>query len=105
MKNYSKSNEEKKTDIKYDIKVLTAKVIDDGVVNFAMTVNDVNIYGCKHITYTNAKGEQGSMISFPSWKTDRKDENGKDIYMHYVTLRIDKDLKKIIEDQIEGILG
>lgn len=103
MKDYSKPAEAA-NNLKYEIKVLSAKIIDNGVINFAMTVNGVNIYGLKHITYTNAKGEKGDMISFPSWKTNRQDENGKDIYMPYVTFRIDKDLKKAIEDQIEAIL-
>lgn len=105
MKNYSKPQEQKSDNTTYEVKVLSAKVIDNGVINFAMTVNGVNIYGCKHITYTNSKNEEGTMISFPSWKTNRQDENGKDIYMPYVTFRIDQDLKKKIEDQIEAILG
>lgn len=103
MKDYSKPTEAA-NNTKYEVKVLSAKIIDDGVINFSMTVNGVNIYGLKHIKYTNAKGEKGDMISFPSWKTNRQDENGKDVYMPYVTFRIDKDLKKVIEDQIETIL-
>lgn len=105
MKKYSTDNKKDLAASAYDIKVNDAKIIDNGVINFNATVNGINIYGMKHITYTNKEGKEGTMISFPSWKSNRKDENGKDIYIPYVTFRIDQDLKKNIEDQLEAILG
>lgn len=96
-------NETEKKD--YEIKVLKAKVIKPGRVNFNLLVNGVCIYGMVLIEYTNKAGESGTMIDFPSWKSETvKNDDGSNKYIPYVTFPVTKEIKAEIIEQIDKIL-
>lgn len=92
-----KTNESNKA-FEYDVKVVRAKEFDDGSVSFDLVVNGINIYGLWYREYTNKKGEEGSLISFPSKK-------GKDDkYYNHCWFPIDEDLKASIIKQLEKLV-
>ena len=104
MSKYNVSNDEKKTT--FEVKVLKAKVVKEGRVNFNILINGVYIYGMTLIEYKTTEGKEGTLIDFPSWKSETQtDENGKPKYNPYVTFPITKELKQDIENQIDIILN
>ena len=106
MAKYQKKEETKEqAAASFNVEVTSAKIIDMGKVNFNITVNGVNIYGMHLIEYKNANGEEKTMISFPQWKSNRTDENGKPIWYPYVAFRITKELQADIEAQIDKHLN
>lgn len=81
--------------VNYDFEVLKARQINDNTASFDLKVNGVTIYGMIYREYTNSKGEEGTMITFPS----RKGSDNK--YYAHAFFPITLDLKnKIINDVI-----
>lgn len=72
-------------------------------VLFNVRVNGVTIYGMTYQEYVNKKGEEGYMIEFPSRKG--KNSKGDDEYFNVCFFPISSDLKKLMRDQIESMLG
>ena len=97
-----KNNNKEEAAAKYDIKVTRAKDFtgDDGktVIAFDMIANGVTIYGCWYRVATNKKGEDFTMISFPSSKA----KDGK--YYSHAYFKITDEMIADIEKQIEGLL-
>lgn len=56
--------------VKYDIKVLSAREVSEGKVAFNMMVNNITIYGCWYHEFTNKAGKDDYIISFPSQKAE-----------------------------------
>lgn len=102
--NVEGSNEAKKQ--QYDVEVTSAKIIALGKVKFNVKVNGVYIFDMNLIEYKNKEGKEGTMITFPSWKSETMtDENGKPKYNNYCDFPITKELKADIEAQIDSKLG
>lgn len=92
----SKKEETKK--VVYTAKVLRAKEIKEGTIAFDMEVNGVKINGCFYREYTNKKGEEGVMISYPS----RKGSN--DEYYDICWFPMSKELREDIIKQLEELV-
>ncbi len=90
----NKTNNENKKACEYDVKVVRAKEFDGGSVSFDLVVNGINIYGLWYREYTNKKGEEGNLISFPSRK------GNDDKYYNHCWFPIDNDIKADIIDQL-----
>ena len=101
-----KKQEEKKAEVKtkYTAKVTKVRTVEgnDNVVFFNMNVNGIDISDCKYIFYTNADGQPGEMISFPSREYEK---DGAKKYSNYCWFPINKDLRQDIHDQIESLIG
>ena len=92
-------SEQAKEKVNYTVKVVKAKEVKEGLVNFDMVVNGVSIYGCWYREYTNKQGEEGTMISLPSYKgTDGK-------YYNHAWIPVSKELKENIEKQLVDMLS
>lgn len=91
-----KQNNENK--VEYKVTVLKAKEIKEGKVTFDCEVNGIKIYSCWYNEYKNKKGEDGIMLSFPSYKGS--DGN----YYNYVWFPISQELKADIIAQIEKLV-
>lgn len=98
-KSNSAAVEEKKYN--YEVVVTRAKEVKEGRVVFDATVNGVSVSGFVYIEYTTKEGNEGTMISFPSVKGKKKDENGKDVYYNTVWFPISNELKENIIKQLE----
>lgn len=92
MKGTTKKTDDKK--IAYEVEVLKAKEVKDGVVAFDMKVNGVTLYGCWYREYINKEGKEGTMISFSSYKAN----NGE--YYNHAWFPISNELKLDIIDKI-----
>lgn len=96
--------------INYDCKVIKAREISDECAAFDMKVNGVTIYGCFARFYTNAAGEEGTMITLPQYKALGKnnepvlDENGKQKYYSHVFFPISKEQREDIIRQVDELL-
>lgn len=91
--------EQVKEKVNYTVKVIKAKEVKEGVVNFDMTVNGLTIYGCWYREYTTKEGKEGAMITLPSYKgTDGK-------YYNHVFMPITNELKAVIEKQLIDMLS
>lgn len=88
---FNETKEEKK--INYDVQVNHVRVKDKKIL-FDLVVNGVTIYNMVYREYKNTKGEDGTMLSFPSYK------NG-DKYYNNVFFPIYKDIKDYIINEIE----
>lgn len=82
----------------YDVKVTRAKEIKEGQVVFDMVVNGITIYSCWYREGKDKKGEEYSMISFPSQKAD----NGK--YYNHCWFKIEDSLKEEIVAQLQKLV-
>lgn len=82
----------------YDVKVTRAKELNEGQVVFDMVVNGVNIYSCWYREGKDKKGNDYTMISFPSQKAD----NGK--YYNHCWFKIEDDLKNEIIAQLQKLV-
>ena len=85
-----KKNTEKKS---ADIKVTRAKEFKDGGVVFDVTINDVNIYGCRVV-----EGKNGDFVSFPSRK------GSDDKYYSHAFYKLSEAETKDIISQVEKLL-
>jgi len=88
-----------KNKVEYKVEVTRAKEIQDGVVAFDMSVNGVTIYGCFYREYTTKEGKEGTMISFPSQKSN----NGN--YYNHAFFPISNALKEDIVNQLSNMLS
>lgn len=102
MKKSTATNNESK--VTYKVEVTRAKEVKEGRVVFDAKVNGVSVSGLTYVEYTNSKGEDGTLISFPSVKGKNKDENGNDVYYNTVWFPISKELKDDIIAQLEKLL-
>ena len=84
--------------VTYKAIVLKAKELKEGRIVFDMEVNGIKIYGCWFIEYTNKKGEDGTIVSFPSYKGS----NGE--YYNYAWFPISKGIKEDIKTQLEKLV-
>ena len=84
--------------VTYKATVLKAKEVKEGRIVFDMEVNGIKIYGCWFTEYTNKKGEDGTIVSFPSYKGS----NGE--YYNYTWFPISKELKEDIKTQLEKLV-
>lgn len=82
----------------YSVKVTRAKEINSGQVVFDMIVNGVTIYSCWYREGTDKKGDDYTMISFPSQRAD----NGK--YYNHCWFKIEDDLKEEIIAQLQKLV-
>lgn len=89
---------ETKKKIEYDVVIESAKEFKEGSVVFHAIVNGVHIYNMWYKEYTNQKGEEGTMISFPSEKAS----DGK--YYPRCFFPISKELKEKIIAQLEKLV-
>ena len=106
MSKYSPEGTKDSTKQQYDVIVTSAKVIALGKVKFNVKVNGVYIFGMNLIEYKNKEGQEGTLISFPSWKSETMtDENGKPKFNNYCDFPITKELKADIEKQIDAKLN
>ena len=94
----AKENTKNTEKVDYKVTVISAKAVKDGRAVFDMEVNGVNIYGCWFTEYTNAKGEAGTMVTFPSYQG----KNGT--YYSHAWFPVSKELKEDIAKQIETLL-
>lgn len=95
IKKNTEKTEEKRN---YDVVVKRVKEFN-GSYAFDMEVNGVMIYGCWYREYERKDGSGTfAAIQFPS----RKAEDGK--YYNHAYFRIDEDVIKNIEKQIEAML-
>ena len=94
-------NTEKRT---YEVKVTKVRAPKDrdDVVFFNAEVNGVSIDDLKFIFYKNQKGEERSMVSYPSEKYE--DKNGETKYHNFAFFPISPELKENILSQIESLL-
>jgi DNA-binding cell septation regulator SpoVG len=83
--------------VDYKALVTRAKEVKEGSVAFDMEVNGVKIYGCWYNEYKNKKGEDGVMLSFPSYKSGDK-------YYSHCWFPISKELREDIVAQIEKLV-
>jgi len=93
-----KKTEKAAVNVDYTAEVTRAKEFDEGVVAFDMVVNGVTLYGCWYREYKNKKGEDGSLISFPS----RKGKDDK--YYNDAWFPISAELKENIVGQLEKLV-
>lgn len=100
----SKSTANNETKVTYNVEVTRAKEVKEGRVVFDAKVNGVAVSGMVYVEYTNAKGEDGTLISFPQVKGKNKDENGKDVYYNTVWFPISAELKANIIEQLEKLV-
>lgn len=82
----------------YDVKVTRAKEIKEGQVVFDMVVNGVTIYSCWYREGKDKKGNDYTMVSFPSQQA----KNGK--YYNHCWFKIEDDLKKEIIAQLQKLV-
>ena len=85
-----KKNTEKKS---AEIKVTRAKEFKDGGVVFDVTINDVNIYGCRVV-----EGKDGDFVSFPSRK------GSDDKYYNHAWYKLSKEETEDIISQVEKLI-
>lgn len=88
---FNESKEEKK--MNYDVSVTHVRKKDKKVL-FDLVVNGVTIYNMTYREYKNSNGEEGTMLSFPSYKNGEK-------YYNNVFFPIYKDIKDFIVKEIE----
>lgn len=88
---FNESKEEKK--MNYDVTVTHVRVKDKKVL-FDLVVNGVTIYNMVYREYKNKQGDEGTMLTFPSYK------NG-DKYYNNVFFPIYKEIKDFIVKEIE----
>lgn len=81
----------------YDVEVKRVKELESGDIAFDMLVNGITIYGCIY-KEGEKDGNEYAFVSFPS----RKGSDGK--YYSHVYFRIEDDLLKDIQSQIESLL-
>lgn len=94
-----KKKENSDQEMSYSVQVKRAHEFDDSNdIGIDMVVNGVTIYGCIYKSGTNKDGEEYTFVSFPS----RKGKDGK--YYNFAYFKIDDDLLKDIENQIEKLL-
>lgn len=93
MSRRSKENEEAKTTVVTDLKVLRAKEFKDTVF-CDLEINGVKIYGCRYV-----EGKNGDFISFPSYKG----KDGK--YYSHCYVDLDEAMVNLIDEQIDKLLS
>lgn len=96
--------EEKKISVG-EIIVTRANEIKENVVMFDIQVRGITIYGMCMRHYTNKKGEEGDMISFPARPSDKKDDAGNVIYYNHCYFPISKELKDKLIDLVVAKLN
>ena len=82
----------------YEVEVKRAKEFPSGDIAIDLEVNGVTIYGCVYKSGTNKDGKEYSFVSFPSKK------GSDDKYYNHAWFKIDDDLLKDIESQIEKLI-
>lgn len=86
-----------------EVKVTRANELDQPddkfKIMFDIIVRGVAVQGMCFQSYTNAQGEKGDMITFPSYKA----KNGK--YYNHAWFAITKELKDDIIEQIDSLIG
>lgn len=90
-----KKAEEPKTN--FDVEVKKIKQLESGDIAFDMVANGITIYSCFY-KEGEKDGKEYAFVSFPS----RKGTDGK--YYSHVYFKIDDDLLKDIQSQIESLL-
>lgn len=94
------ANAEEKKISAEEIVITRANEIKENVVMFDIMVRGITIYGMCMRHYTNKKGEEGDMISFPARPSDKKDDAGNVIYYNHCYFPISKELKDKIVDLV-----
>ncbi len=101
----AEANAEEKKDLIQvgEVKVTRANELDQPddkfKIMFDIIVRGVAVQGMCFQSYTNAQGEKGDMITFPSYKA----KNGK--YYNHAWFPITKELKDDIIKQIDSLIG
>lgn len=88
--------------INYEVKVLSAKIINEKRVLFTANVNGIKIDGFALVEYTNQKEETNYLVQYPSRKGLK---DGKEAYFNTVWFPISKELRKNIVEQIFSLIG
>ena len=93
MSRRNKENAEEKKTVVSDLKVIRAKEYK-GTTFLDLEVNGVKIYGCRYVV-----GKNGDFISFPSYKA----KDGK--YYNYAYVDLDEAMIKLIDEELDKLLG
>lgn len=95
--------------IDYNVDVIGARVVKDGLVFFDMIVNGVTIYGCIARDYVNEEGKEGTFINLPQYAATKDgnpvlDAKGKQKYYSHCFFPMSADLRKNIINKIYAAL-